>query len=107
MALLALHALHVDMQTLQEEWAAQVHSQTQPLPWQSKKKGAEQLALILALEKSVQNHQSHVDQLEMDLHNDCVNDIIDFNLQLTAAQASLSKATQALRQKKSALGVSA
>ncbi|KAI6142447.1 hypothetical protein BKA82DRAFT_4331470 [Pisolithus tinctorius] len=107
MALGALHALHVDMQTLQEEWAAQVHSQTQPLPWQSKKKGAEQLALILALEKSVQNHQSHVDQLEMDLHNDCVNDIIDFNLQLTAAQASLSKATQALRQKKSALGVSA
>ncbi|KAI6147869.1 hypothetical protein BKA82DRAFT_4329896 [Pisolithus tinctorius] len=96
MALGALHALHVDMQTLQEEWAAQ-----------SKKKGAEQLALILALEKSVQNHQSHVDQLEMDLHNDCVNDIIDFNLQLTAAQASLSKATQALRQKKSALGVSA
>ncbi|KAI6157713.1 hypothetical protein BKA82DRAFT_4009978 [Pisolithus tinctorius] len=107
MALGALHALHVDMQTLQEEWAAQVHSQTQPLPRQSKKKGAEQLALILALEKSVQNHQSHVDQLEMDLHNDCVNDIIDFNLQLTAAQASLSKATQALRQKKSALGVSA
>ncbi|KIO08951.1 hypothetical protein M404DRAFT_22774 [Pisolithus tinctorius Marx 270] len=89
MALGALHALHVDMQTLQEEWAAQ-----------SKKKGAEQLALILALEKSVQNHQSHVDQLEMDLHNDCVNDIIDFNLQLTAAQASLSKATQALRKKK-------
>ncbi|KAI6141450.1 hypothetical protein BKA82DRAFT_4362149 [Pisolithus tinctorius] len=107
MALGALHALHVDMQTLQEEWAAQVHSQTQPLPRQSKKKGAEQLALILALEKSVQNHQSHVDQLEMDLHNGCVNDIIDFNLQLTAAQASLSKATQALRQKKSALGVSA
>ncbi|KAI6140865.1 hypothetical protein BKA82DRAFT_4019082 [Pisolithus tinctorius] len=107
MALGALHALHVDMQTLQEEWAAQVHSQTQPLPRQSKKKGAEQLALILALEKSVQNHQSHVDQLEMNLHNDCVNDIIEFNLQLTAAQASLSKATQALRQKKSALGVSA
>ncbi|KAI6140563.1 hypothetical protein BKA82DRAFT_4331884 [Pisolithus tinctorius] len=60
MALGALHALHVDMQTLQEEWAAQ-----------SKKKGTEQLALILALEKSVQNHQSHVDQLEIDLHNDC------------------------------------
>ncbi|KAI6147069.1 hypothetical protein BKA82DRAFT_4330009 [Pisolithus tinctorius] len=81
MALGALHALHVDMQTLQEEWAAQ---------------GSQ----------GRRNHQSHVDQLEMDLHNDCVNDIIDFNLQLTATQASLSKATQALRQKKSALGVS-
>ncbi|KAI6139104.1 hypothetical protein BKA82DRAFT_4332382 [Pisolithus tinctorius] len=113
MALEALHALHVDMQTLQEEWAAQSfsyvfhHVAHHTHIGQSKKKGAEQLALILALEKSVQNHQSHVDQLEMDLHNDCVNDIIDFNLQLTAAQASLSKATQALRQKKSALGVSA
>ncbi|KAI6147073.1 hypothetical protein BKA82DRAFT_4330010 [Pisolithus tinctorius] len=112
MALGALHALHVDMQTLQEEWAAQSfsyvchHVAHHTHIGQSRKKGAEQLALILALEKSVQNHQSHVDQLEMDLHNDCVNDIIDFNLQLTATQASLSKATQALRQKKSALGVS-
>ncbi|KAI6112338.1 hypothetical protein EDD17DRAFT_1491423, partial [Pisolithus thermaeus] len=57
-----------------EEWAAQVHSQTQPLPWQSKNKGANLLAHILSLEKSgglsnfygqitcvVDNHlQSHV-----------------------------------------------
>ncbi|KAI6127277.1 hypothetical protein F5141DRAFT_986889, partial [Pisolithus sp. B1] len=57
-----------------EEWAAQVHSQTQPLPWQSKTKGAKLLAHILSLEKSdglsgfyfkiicvVDNHlQSHV-----------------------------------------------
>ncbi|KAI6019753.1 hypothetical protein F5J12DRAFT_904163 [Pisolithus orientalis] len=76
MALGALHALHVDMQTLQEEWAAQSfsyvchHVAHHTHIGQSKKNGAEQLALILALEKSVQNHQSHVDQLEMDLHND-------------------------------------
>ena len=36
----------------------------------------------------------------MDLVNDCVSDIIDYNLQLTAARGSLSKATHALEQKK-------
>ncbi|KAI5993383.1 hypothetical protein EDC04DRAFT_2872667 [Pisolithus marmoratus] len=113
LALESLHALHIDMQILQEEWAAQVHSQTQPLPhqsfppWQSKNKGAKLLAHILSLEKSVQDYQSHVDQLEMDLVNDHVNDIIDFDLQHTAAKNLLSKATKALQQKKGALGVSA
>ncbi|KAI6166165.1 hypothetical protein EDD17DRAFT_1774678 [Pisolithus thermaeus] len=112
LALESLHALHIDMQTLQEEWAAQVHSQTQPLPHQSftprqsKNKGANLLAHILSLEKSVQDCQSHVDQLEMDLVNDHVNDIIDFDLQHAAAKSLLSKATKALQQKKSALGVS-
>ncbi|KAI6167670.1 hypothetical protein EDD17DRAFT_1773287 [Pisolithus thermaeus] len=96
LALESLHALHIDMQTLQEEWAAQVHSQTQPLPWQSKNKGANLLAHILSLEKSVQDYQSHVDQLEMDLVND----------HCAAAKSLLSKATKALQQKKSALGVS-
>ncbi|KAI6032824.1 hypothetical protein F5J12DRAFT_902583 [Pisolithus orientalis] len=107
LALAALHALHVDMQTLREQWAAQVHSQTQPLPRWSKNKGAEQLAHILALEKTVEDYQCHVDQLEKDLVNDHVNDLIDYNLQHAAAKASLSKATQALSQKKKALGVSA
>ncbi|KAI6127057.1 hypothetical protein F5141DRAFT_1186285 [Pisolithus sp. B1] len=102
LALESLHALHIDMQTLQEEWAAQVHSQTQPLPCHAKL-----LAHILSLEKSVQDYQSHVDQLEMDLVNDHVNDIIDFDLQCTAAKNLLPKATKALQQKKSALGVSA
>ncbi|KAI6108645.1 hypothetical protein EV401DRAFT_2076747 [Pisolithus croceorrhizus] len=113
LALESFHALHIEMQTLQEEWAAQVHSQTQPLPhpsypsWQSKTKGAKLLAHILSLEKSVQDYQSHVDQLEMELINDQVNDILDFDLQHTAAKSLLSKATKALQQKKSALGVSA
>ncbi|KAI6114657.1 hypothetical protein EV401DRAFT_2058510 [Pisolithus croceorrhizus] len=75
LALESLHALHIDMQTLREEWAAQ-------------------------------DYQSHVDQLEMDLVNDRVNDIIDFDLQHAAAKSLLSKATKALQQKKSALGVS-
>jgi len=74
---------------------------------QSKKKGSEQLAHILALEKTVEDYQHHVDQLENDLVGDHVNDIIDYNLQLAAAKTSLSKATHALRQKKSSLGVSA
>ena len=74
---------------------------------QSKKRGSEQLAHILALEKTVESYQHHVDKLEMDLVNDCVSDIIDYNLQLTAARGSLSKATHALEQKKNALGVSA
>ena len=43
----------------------------------------------------------------MDLVNDHISDIIDYDLQLTAAQASLSKAAHALEQKKNALGVSA
>ncbi|KIK14004.1 hypothetical protein PISMIDRAFT_117801 [Pisolithus microcarpus 441] len=71
---------------------------------QSKNKGSEQLAHILALEKTVQEYKSHV---EKDLINDHVNDIIDYDLQLTSAKGLLSKATQSLRQKKSALGVSA
>ncbi|KIK12641.1 hypothetical protein PISMIDRAFT_120493 [Pisolithus microcarpus 441] len=95
------------MKTLQQEWAAQVDSQTQPLPWQSKNKGSEQLAHILALEKTVQEYKSHVEQLEKDLINDHVSDIIDYDLQLTSAKGLLSKATQSLRQKKCALGVSA
>ncbi|KAI5982636.1 hypothetical protein EDD15DRAFT_2391151 [Pisolithus albus] len=106
-ALENLHALHVDMQTLQSEWAAQVESQTQPLPRQSKNKGSELLAHILALEKTVQGYKSHVEQLEQDLVNDRVTDIIDYNLQLASVQGSLAKADQALKQKKSALGVSA
>ncbi|KAI6111406.1 hypothetical protein F5141DRAFT_1188457 [Pisolithus sp. B1] len=107
LALESFHALHIEMQTLREEWAAQVHSQTQPLPWQSKTEGAKLLAHILSLEKSVQDYQSHVDQLEMELINDQVNDILDFDLQHSAAKSLLSKATKALQQKKSALGVSA
>ncbi|KAI6163378.1 hypothetical protein EDD17DRAFT_1507371 [Pisolithus thermaeus] len=70
LALESFHALHIEMQTLQEEWAAQVHSQTQPLPWQSKTKGAKLLAHILSLERSVQEYQSCVDQPEMELIND-------------------------------------
>ncbi|KAI6009133.1 hypothetical protein EDC04DRAFT_2610725 [Pisolithus marmoratus] len=96
LALESLHAIHIDMQTLQEEWAAQ-----------AKSNGAKLLAHILSLEKSVQDYQRCVDQLEMDLVNDHVNDIMDFELQCTAAKGLLSKATQALHQKKSALGVSA
>ncbi|KAL4061985.1 hypothetical protein J3A83DRAFT_4196234 [Scleroderma citrinum] len=49
----------------------------------------------------------HVDQLENDLVNNHVNDIIDYNLQLAAAKASLSKATPVLKQKKTTLGMSA
>ncbi|KAI6023439.1 hypothetical protein EDC04DRAFT_2869568 [Pisolithus marmoratus] len=96
LALESLHAIHIDMQTLQEEWAAQ-----------AKSNGAKLLAHILSLEKSVQDYQRCVDQLEMDLVNDHVNDIMDFELQCTAAKGLLSKATQAFHQKKSALGVSA
>ena len=55
----------------------------------------------------MENYQHHVNQLEMDLVNDRVSDIIDYDLQLTAARASLSKAACALEQKKNALGVSA
>ncbi|KAI6099040.1 hypothetical protein F5141DRAFT_1010518, partial [Pisolithus sp. B1] len=110
LALESFHALHIEMQTLQEEWAAQVHSQTQPLTLSviSFMFGAKLLAHILTfLEKSVQDYQSHVDQLEMELVNDHVNDILDFDLQHTAAKSLLSKATKVLQQKKSALGVSA
>ena len=55
----------------------------------------------------MENYQHHVDQLEMDLVNDGVSDIIDYDLQLTAAQTSLSKAACALEHKKNALRVSA
>ena len=74
---------------------------------QSKNKGAEQLAHILALEKTVEDYQSHVDKLENDLVNDHISDYVDYNLQLAAAKGLLLKATQAFMQKKNALGMSA
>ncbi|KAI5993131.1 hypothetical protein F5J12DRAFT_897051 [Pisolithus orientalis] len=74
---------------------------------QSKNKGSEQLAHVLALEKTVEDYQCHVDQLEKDLVDDCVNDIVDYNLQLAAAKRSLSKAAQALKKTKASLGLSA
>ena len=74
---------------------------------QSKNKGAEQLAHILALEKTVEDYQSHVDELKNDLVNDHISGYVDYNLQLAAAKGLLVKATQALMQKKNALGMSA
>ncbi|KAI6147562.1 hypothetical protein EDD17DRAFT_1781038 [Pisolithus thermaeus] len=94
-------------QWLNKKWTLCKSKKMLALERQSKTKGAKLLAHILFLEKSVQDYQSHVDQLEMELINDQVNDILDFDLQHTAAKSLLSKATKALWQKKSALGVSA
>lgn len=65
------------------------------------------MANILALEKAVEDCQSHVNKLEQDLINDHVTNFVDYNLQLTEAKSALSKTTQTLSQKKKALGVSA
>ncbi|KAI6143510.1 hypothetical protein EDD17DRAFT_1781808 [Pisolithus thermaeus] len=83
-------------QWLNKKWTLCKSKKMLALERQSKNKGANLLAHILSLEKSVQDYQSHVDQLEMDLVND----------RHSAAKSLLSKATKALQQKKSALGVS-
>ncbi|KAF8841615.1 hypothetical protein BDN67DRAFT_989616 [Paxillus ammoniavirescens] len=119
----ALEALDVDDSTLWQEWAAQVAHQTKLLPskldlfvvvtllismhlkW-SGNKAAEEIEKILALENLVESYQACVSQLEDDLTSDGEINIVDHNIQLAEAQASLDKATQMLDRRKTALGVS-
>ena len=67
---------------------------------QSKNKGAEQLAHILALEKTIEDYQSHVDKLENDLVNDHISDYVDYNLQLAAAKGLLLRLLRPLCKKR-------
>lgn len=118
----ALEALDVDEGTLRREWAAQVAHQTRPLPSKlnlsdvatslksmhlerSGNKAAEEIEKILALETLAESYRARVVQLEDDLISGRETNIIDHNVQLAEAQASLDKATQMLDRRKIALGV--
>ncbi|KIJ21117.1 hypothetical protein PAXINDRAFT_6891 [Paxillus involutus ATCC 200175] len=81
----ALRELDVDLNTLRQEWAAQVTHQTKPLPKCGGNKVAEEVEKILALEKLVESYRGHVAQLESDLTSDGKVNIVDYNMQLAEA----------------------
>ncbi|KAH7902838.1 hypothetical protein BJ138DRAFT_1121031 [Hygrophoropsis aurantiaca] len=105
-ALDKLATLGVSDDLLREEWAAQIAYQTKPLPRRSKSKGAEAIANILALEKTLDIHQSTVKDLERQLVTNRVSDIIDFNLQLSEARRRRDTIIETLARRRMALDVS-
>ncbi|KAI6040545.1 hypothetical protein EDC04DRAFT_2867542 [Pisolithus marmoratus] len=94
----ALQNLDVEERRLRKEWVAQVSQQTKPLPPElSMNKDVDELAQILALEKTIEGHHSYLQSLEQDLVSNIIHDVAEFNLQLAEAQASLDKAKQSLQ----------
>ncbi|KAH7903116.1 hypothetical protein BJ138DRAFT_1138790 [Hygrophoropsis aurantiaca] len=102
-ALDKLATLGVSDDLLREEWAAQIAYQTKPLPRRSKSKGAEAIANILALEKTLDIHQSTVKDLERQLVTNHVSNIIDFNLQLSEARRRRDTIIETLARRRMAL----
>ncbi|KAJ8587501.1 hypothetical protein M405DRAFT_863681 [Rhizopogon salebrosus TDB-379] len=96
----------VEEEILREEWAAQVAHQTKPLARRSKNKAAEAVAGVLALEKTLESHQTIIHDLERCLLNNDVDDITTFNIQLNDARARYAKSADTLTRRRAALGFS-
>ncbi|KIJ11573.1 hypothetical protein PAXINDRAFT_31481, partial [Paxillus involutus ATCC 200175] len=102
----ALASLDIDESILRDQWAAQVAHQTVPLARQSKNKGEEEIARVLALEKILEHQQIAVDDLEHQLITDSVCDVIDLNTCLLEARCKLMAMTTLVAKRRAALGVS-
>ncbi|KIJ09104.1 hypothetical protein PAXINDRAFT_17808 [Paxillus involutus ATCC 200175] len=100
----ALALLDIDESILQDQWAAQVAHQTVPLARQSKNKGEEEIARVLALEKILEHQQIAVDDLEHQLITDSVCDVIDLNTCLLEARRKLMATTTLVAKRRAALG---
>ncbi|KAG1777885.1 hypothetical protein EV702DRAFT_1179147 [Suillus placidus] len=89
----------VNEDILHAEWKAQIAHQTQPIPHkrQSKNKAAEVITTILALEKTLDTHETSVCELEMQLYVGVVANVVEFNLQLTDARSRCAKIADTLR----------
>src|SRR5882757_10451766 len=72
----------------------------------SKYKAAEAIAGILALEKTLESHQSIVRELEHQLISNNVDDITTFNLQLNDAHAQCAKVAETHVRRHTGLGIS-
>ncbi|KAI6032412.1 hypothetical protein EDC04DRAFT_2868938 [Pisolithus marmoratus] len=99
----ALQNLDVEERRLRKEWAAQVsHRQNH-----YHNKDVDELAKMLALEKTIEGHHSYLQSLEQDsMVSNIIHDVSEFNLQLAEAQASLDKAKQSLQCRLNSLGIS-
>ncbi|KAG1809896.1 uncharacterized protein HD556DRAFT_1428135 [Suillus plorans] len=88
-ALDGLLDLDVNKDILHAEWKVQIAHQTRPVPHkrQSKNKAAEVITTILALEKTLDAHDTSVRELEMQLYVGAVANVVEFNLQLADARS--------------------
>ncbi|KAG1887859.1 hypothetical protein F4604DRAFT_1675004 [Suillus subluteus] len=103
-ALDSLLELDVDEDILRAQWKAQIAHQTRPIPRQSQNKAAEVITTILALEKTLDAHETSVRELEMQLYVGGVANVVEFNLQLADAQSQHAKIADTVRRRKAALG---
>lgn len=72
---------------------------------QSRNKVAEVIITLLALEKTLDAHNTSVHELEVWLHGGHVDDMVELNLQLIDARLRRTKVTNTIRHHRSALGV--
>ncbi|OAX33609.1 hypothetical protein K503DRAFT_794452 [Rhizopogon vinicolor AM-OR11-026] len=77
-----LEVCDIPVEELREVWRVQVAMQTKPAPKQSKNKGAEAIATILALENILEQHNSMVHELENAILSGSAN-IVNIDLQLS------------------------
>ncbi|KAG2106897.1 hypothetical protein BD769DRAFT_1630671 [Suillus cothurnatus] len=103
-ALDGLQDLDVNEDILRAEWKAQIAHPTRPIPRQSKNKAAEVITTILALEKTLDAHETSVRELEMQLYVGAVANVVEFNLQLADARSRRAKIADTLRRRKATLG---
>ncbi|KAG1812684.1 hypothetical protein EV424DRAFT_1473565 [Suillus variegatus] len=105
-ALDSLLDLDVDEDILRAQWKAQIAHQTRPIPRQSQNKAAEVITTILALEKTLDAHETSVHELEMQLYVYVggVANVVEFNLQLANARSRRAKIADTIRRRKAALG---
>ncbi|KAH7905169.1 hypothetical protein BJ138DRAFT_1231768 [Hygrophoropsis aurantiaca] len=101
----ALRGLFVVEEDLRREWQDQIKCQTKKAARQSKRKGEEAVAVVLALQQTVEARQASVDHLDQQLVEHRVDNIAELIMQLLAARLRLEQAQVSLRRKISALGV--
>ncbi|KAG1803292.1 uncharacterized protein BJ212DRAFT_1449924 [Suillus subaureus] len=93
-----LQDLDLNKDMLCVEWKAQIVHQTRPA-------AAKVITTLLALEKTLDAHDTSVHELEAWLHGGHVDDMVKLNLQLIDARLRCTKVTNTIRHHRSALGV--
>ena len=65
----------------------------------------EVITTVLALEKMLEAQDASIRELEMQLHNGCVPNIVEFDMQLMDAQTWCVRTADTLRRRRAALGI--
>ncbi|KIK14542.1 hypothetical protein PISMIDRAFT_116847, partial [Pisolithus microcarpus 441] len=104
-AIKGLRKCGVDSLTLQAEWAAQVAVQTKATPLGHSAKATENIILqIMATQKSLENYETRLEELEKDLLHGA-SDMTSLNIQLAECHQKVKSFKQALQKQKATLGV--